>query len=108
MRSVAVPTHKVYVAGPMTGLPEYNRPAFFAEAQALQLAGCAVLNPATLPDGMEQHEYMQICVAMVQVADELVMLPGWERSSGAVAEHALAVKLGKRITMRQGVACGAS
>ena len=42
---------------------------------------------------------MAICIEMVKMADQLVMLPGWERSAGARAEHALAIKLGKTIIL---------
>lgn len=91
---------KTYLAGPMSGLPDFNRPAFFAEAQRLQALGHTVLNPAILPDGLEQHQYMGIRIEMVKAADQLVMLPGWMDSSGAKAEYALAMKLGKRIVFQ--------
>ena len=38
--------HKVYVAGPMRGIPEFNFPAFFAAADKLRGDGFAVFNPA--------------------------------------------------------------
>ncbi|WP_273767334.1 DUF4406 domain-containing protein [Aeromonas hydrophila] len=88
---------KIYIAGPMTGLPNFNRDAFNEEAQRLHALGHVPLNPAILPDGLEQHEYMAICIEMVKVADQLVLLPNWERSAGATAEHALAIKLGKPV-----------
>ncbi|MBP8268414.1 MAG: DUF4406 domain-containing protein [Aeromonas sp.] len=90
---------KIYIAGPMSGLPNFNRDAFNAEAHRLLGLGHVALNPAILPDGLEQHEYMAICIEMVKMADQLVMLPGWERSAGARAEHALAIKLGKTIIL---------
>lgn len=88
---------KVYIAGPMSGLPEFNRPAFHLADVLLTKSGKVVLNPATLPDGLSQPEYMDICCAMVRCADALFMLNGWERSNGAVAEYHLAKKLGKDI-----------
>ncbi|HED2900646.1 TPA: DUF4406 domain-containing protein, partial [Citrobacter freundii] len=54
---------KIYIAGPMTGIPKYNRPAFHFEAIRLASEGHVVLNPATLPDGLSQPEYMDICLA---------------------------------------------
>ena len=72
---------------------------FNAEAHRLLGLGHVALNPAILPDGLEQHEYMALCIEMVKMADQLVMLPGWERSAGARAEHALAIKLGKTIIL---------
>ncbi|MGL5285661.1 MAG: DUF4406 domain-containing protein [Aeromonas sp.] len=85
----------VYIAGPMAGLPNYNRPAFHAVATALTDEGFAVLNPATLPDGLSEGQYMQICCQMVHVSDRVMVLPGWEKSEGARIEVQLAQKAGK-------------
>ncbi|WP_225182129.1 DUF4406 domain-containing protein [Pectobacterium aroidearum] len=84
---------KVYISGPMTGIADFNRPAFNAAAEKITTDGHVALNPASLPDGLEQSEYMLICMAMLQVADSIIMLPEWEKSKGAVAELALAQKL---------------
>ncbi len=86
-----------YIAGPMSGYPEFNRPAFEAEAKRQTDLGHVVLNPAILPDGLSQAEYMQLCMPMVMIAKRIVMLPGWRKSTGATAEHALAVKLGHEV-----------
>lgn len=56
------------------------------------------LNPAALPDGLSQREYMDICLAMLRCADAIHMLHGWQESEGAVAEHAMAKKLGIKIS----------
>ena len=37
---------RVYIAGPMTGLPAFNYPAFHAAAATLRQAGYVVENPA--------------------------------------------------------------
>lgn len=87
---------KIYIAGPMTDLPELNRPAFHHASAALTNDGHVVLNPATLPDGLSQFEYMDICLAMLRCADGIYLLQGWELSAGARAEHALAEKLSLR------------
>lgn len=87
----------IYIAGPMSGLPEFNRPLFNVVDAELTEEGHGVLNPATLPDGLSQGQYMQICLPMVAVADELVMLPGWEQSEGTYIEFLLAKKSGKTI-----------
>lgn len=88
---------KIYIAGPMTGIPELNRPAFHFEAMHLSSEGHVVLNPAKLPDGLSQPEYMDICLAMLRCADSIFLLSGWQNSAGAVAEHALAKKLNLKI-----------
>ena len=90
---------KSCIAGARAGRPNFNRDGFNAEAHRLLGLGHVALNPAILPDGLEQHEYMALCIEMVKMADQLVMLPGWERSAGARAEHALAIKLGKTIIL---------
>lgn len=88
---------KTYIAGPMSGLDNENRAAFNQLAQTLKQQGHVILNPAILPDGLEQHEYMDICFAMVRAADQLIMLKGWGNSEGATAEYYYAVKLKKTI-----------
>lgn len=87
----------IYIAGPMSGIKDFNRPLFNMVAAELAEQGHSVLNPATLPDGLSQGQYMQICLPMVSVAHELVMLPGWEKSEGAYIEFLLAKKSGKTI-----------
>lgn len=87
----------VYIAGPMSGLPEYNRPAFNTEALHQQQKGHVVLNPANLPDGLTQQQYMGICIEMVKIADEVIMLPNWVNSQGSTAEFHYAMKCGKVI-----------
>lgn len=88
---------KLYIAGPMTGLPNFNREAFHKMAECVTASGSVALNPATLPDGLSQHEYMDICMAMIRAADGILLLEGWQLSAGARAEHALAEKLGLAI-----------
>lgn len=88
---------KIYIAGPMTGLPDCNKPAFNAAAKVLSQCGEIVLNPAILPDGLKHHEYMTICLAMVEVCDMVMLLPGWEKSVGAQMEQKRARELGKEV-----------
>ena len=88
---------KIYIAGPISGLPNFNRDAFNAEAHRLLGLGHVPLNPAVLPDGLEHHEYMAICKPMVEIADEVHMLPGWEHSKGAMMEHGWASAMDKPI-----------
>ena len=89
---------KIYIAGPMSGLPGFNRAAFHAAELALINSGHVVLNPARLPHGLTEPQYMQIAIAMLQVCDTILLLDGWQQSQGARAEHALAEKLGLQIT----------
>lgn len=83
----------LYVAGPMTGIPEFNYPAFNAAADQLRDAGYAVLNPVDSeqhnPDSTPQpwDWYMRHALRMVTEADGIALLPGWQRSRGARLER---------------------
>lgn len=88
---------KIYVAGPMTGLPGFNRPAFHAYAAQVEASGHIALNPAIFPLGLTNPEYMELCRPMVAIADEIHMLPGWVNSEGAMMEHHWATCSGKVI-----------
>lgn len=85
---------KVYIAGPMTGYEDYNRQEFYKSATKLHFEDSIPLNPAILPDGLTQGQYMDICFAMIRAADEIYLLKGYEESKGAMAELAYAEKLG--------------
>ncbi|THD55876.1 DUF4406 domain-containing protein [Enterobacteriaceae bacterium ML5] len=94
---------KIYIAGPMTGLPHFNRPAFNQAALNLSFDKHVPLNPAILPDGLTEADYMAVGITMLQRADAIYLLTGWQFSAGARAEHALALKLGLEIIeQRQG------
>lgn len=99
----------VYVAGPMTGLPEFNFPAFFKAQEQFELAGFEVVNPAKhdldvwgdIESVAKNFNYRdclswdmeQICKRCTHIA----MLPGWENSKGANAEYYTAKALGLKI-----------
>ena len=87
---------KVYIAGPMTGRPQFNYPAFHQAAALLRAAGHIVINPAenSAPVCGSWLGYMRMSVAQVASVDCLVMLPGWPFSKGARIEFILAKLLG--------------
>lgn len=80
---------KIYIAGKITGYPEYKE-KFLAAQQEFEKEGHAVLNPAILPGGFEQDEYMNICYAMIDVCDAVFFLDNWRDSKGANLEHVYA------------------
>jgi len=88
---------KVYIAGPMTGLPDYNYPAFFAAEKALRELGYETINPART-EGREGCktwlDYMRAALRDVADADAIAMLPGWADSRGATVEYNLGKSLG--------------
>lgn len=87
---------KAYIAGQISGKEGYKKD--FGEAAArLEERGFAVLNPAVLPEGMRKRDYARICFSMVDTADIIYLLPGWEDSPGAQLEKAYAEYVGKGI-----------
>lgn len=91
---------RVYISGPMTGIPEFNYPAFHAAAAELRAAGLHVENPAEspAPDCKSWIGYMRLAIVQLAGCDCVVTLPGWERSRGARIEVELARGLGFPIT----------
>jgi len=106
---------KYYIAGPMTGYPEFNKPAFMkAEKyvrEELWYLKVDVFNPAveqeeqsldglTGDEPLDPEQLKRIVkkdLDGLQGCTHAYMLKGWERSVGARAEHAVAVWLGLTI-----------
>lgn len=87
---------KIYIAGPMRGIPEYNFPEFNRVAQKLREAGHIALNPAEKESEASAHtwEYwMREDIRMILDADALVVLEGWRTSRGATFEVYVARQL---------------
>lgn len=107
---------KVYLAGPMRGYKNFNFPAFDYAAEQLRNRGFEVFSPAERdreeygsdiednPTGDESKVTNAACTIndcmsadcewICRNADAVALLPGWEKSSGANAEVALAKALG--------------
>jgi hypothetical protein len=87
---------KIYVAGQITGLPNFMEK--FADAvNDLKAQGHWVMNPALLPSGFSQGEYMRICFAMIDACDAIYLLDNWKNSEGAQIEYHYAKKCDKQI-----------
>lgn len=108
---------KVYLAGPMRGLPEFNFPAFNNAAEILRVKGYEVFSPAEKdiekygnglvnPTGNEDEAVSNVGFSLRQAlgmdlewvcahGDAIALLKGWERSSGALSEFFTARALGQ-------------
>lgn len=109
---------RVYLAGPMRGIPEFNFPVFHAAAAKLRSEGHEVFNPAERdiaihgeafsknnPDGdndkAEREHGFSLREALAddldwicRHADAIALLPGWGNSKGVNAERATGMALG--------------
>lgn len=111
------PEVSVYISGPMRGRPSFGFPVFDRARDWLTRQGYRVFSPADndratypgietwpgfaegrLHDGytFDLHEAMSWDLATVAKVDAIVLLPGWERSSGARHELYVAEVCGKR------------
>lgn len=91
----------VYIAGPMTGIEDFNYPAFHAAKAALEARGIETLNPADT-EGLNDTGapqswdwYMRHAIRMVTQSDAMCLLPGWQDSKGANLE----VKIGEALKL---------
>jgi hypothetical protein len=113
---------RVYIAGPMSGLPQFNFPAFYAAAEALRACGYDVVSPAELDDAEDKGAAMAskdgnpahaarswgdflardvklladgvVIQNTYEPIDGIIFLPGWEKSKGAKLEAFVGVLKG--------------
>ena len=97
---------KIYIAGPMRGLPFNNYPKFDRVAEKLRKEGWDVVNPTEIGATVGTIEQLNNNDKLLQTVlykemsalvncDALYLLTGWERSAGAKTEllNALAADL---------------
>jgi hypothetical protein len=100
---------KIYLAGPMRNILNYNFPAFYAAEVKLLELGHKVCNPARVDNergfdekgkstilemeaaGLTLRDTLAFDLEWIcREAEAIVVLPGWENSRGATAEVATA------------------
>lgn len=91
---------RVYISGPITGVPDYMDK--FAETEKeLKEKSYTVVNPAKInygmPEDMTYEEYMEIDIRLIELCDAIYMIRGWEMSRGANREYGYALGKGKVI-----------
>jgi hypothetical protein len=105
---------KVYIAGPMTGVKDWNFPAFFEAEKTLVSMGYEVINPAHnngenleialenagSPDAPKRDwlYYIRRDLPQLLYCDVICLLPNWELSKGANLEYQVAKGIGLSIT----------
>jgi len=108
---------KIYIAGPMTGIPHYNFPAFDKATEMLRSRGHDVSSPADMdrtagfdamdlpedsdwgfiPEGFDIDACLVRDIDAIRWSDAVYLLPGWEDSVGCKMEKAVAEFLRKKI-----------
>lgn len=90
---------RMFICGPMSGLPGNNYDAFNAEAARLRALWFVVANPAENPEppGKAWADYMRMSITQLMTCDTVVLLPGWQDSRGANIERIIALKIGMRV-----------
>lgn len=86
---------KLYVIGPVSGIPMGNRPCFVRAKIKLESVGYSVEIPHdTIAPGTEWSEAMKASIARMLQADGVAMLNGWNASRGARIGYDLARDVG--------------
>lgn len=84
-----------YLNGPMSGLPEYNFPAFAAAARFLRVRGLTIVSPhekgSEADTGRSYVSYLKEDAVLLAACDAIILLPGWPTSTGARMELELAL-----------------
>nr|WP_072513803.1 DUF4406 domain-containing protein [Ndongobacter massiliensis] len=73
---------KVYIAGPMTGIKNYNREAFFEVGERVAELGHTPVHTANMEDGLYYETYIHEGLARLSTCDAMLLLPGYEKSNG--------------------------
>ena len=109
--SYAYEGKRVFISGPMTGMPDWNRAEFDrAERELRELDAAAVYNPAFMApregESALAHEWymartLNVLTRLDYAADPsrpfydaVVLLDGWWKSDGATLERAVAEAIG--------------
>lgn len=100
---------KVFISGPISGKPNYNREAFFKAEEELEKHGYSVWNPAWFVDHCAVTEFSKdalqaISNEVLRHCDAIYMLKGWMHSEGAWNEHEIA-EARELVIMYEGKCC---
>jgi hypothetical protein len=80
----------VYISGPMTGIADFNYPAFEKAKSDLEDLGFIVKSPHEAPKCKDWIGYMRFDIKLLCDCDYIYMLSGWENSKGAKIEKQIA------------------
>lgn len=82
---------RLYIAGPMTGYPEFNYPAFREAAKLLKEVGFETVNPADFcENGAHYTDFIREDLRVLLGCHGVAVLDFWWESTGARNEVAVA------------------
>jgi hypothetical protein len=102
----------IYISGPITGIENNNRDAFYAremelinQLKTIPQPGGEIINPMLIAAEVNYEwrykrkapawaDYMRACLKELARADFITFLPGWEESKGSQLEKQIAEALG--------------
>lgn len=92
----------VYISGPITDIPDLNKPEFLKYEKALLALGYNVINPHNITAHLDiskftWEDFMTIDIPFLLICENVVCLDGWQSSKGARLEIALAYFMKKKI-----------
>jgi hypothetical protein len=107
---------KIYLAGPMSNVPQFNSPKFYSVSEKLRKLGYDVVSPAELDQNTDPeiakealastdgkivkdvagHTWGDLLARDVKMLSDtgitgIVFLPGWQRSRGARCEASVGI-----------------
>lgn len=93
------PKPKLYIAGPMRGKENGNKPAFYRAAAKLRAMGHTAVNPWELDveEGKPIGVYMATDLPALLGCDGVALLKDWEESQGARIEALVAAECGLKV-----------
>lgn len=82
---------RIYIAGPITGIPDYAE-RFAKAAREIEAAGHVAVNPALdgTGGGKSWHYYARRALFLMLTCDAVLLLDGWLKSRGARFERDVA------------------
>lgn len=95
---------RIYISGAITGIPHYK--IHFDEAERKlkeEHPNAEVINPTmvVLPESCTHEDYMKIDLMLLDLADAIYLLKGWDKSKGACMEHGCALGKDKIIMFEE-------
>ena len=85
---------RIYISGPITNIPGFKGKFEKAEEKLkIEFPEAEIINPTmvVLPESCTHEDYMRIDFMLLDLADVIYMMKGWELSKGACMEFGYAM-----------------